>query len=113
MSRALPLFFIAFLGCAAPQEPEPLPPPPSPGPGPLWVQVSPDGRTIQVGDTLTMSASVVIPQDFGSVSVTWEVSDDEIATVSSEGIVTGLANGSIGVRATLINGKGQRAQGVA
>ena len=113
MRWAFPLLLLVFLGCGAPQEPEPLPPPPSPGPNPLWVQVNPDGRTIHVGDTLTMSASVLVPQDFGSVSVTWAVSDDEVATVSSEGIVTGLAAGSIGVRATLMNNKGQWTQGVA
>ena len=106
----LPLLF-AIVACGEAQAPEPIPPPPSPGiPS---VTITPDGSTIRPGDSLQMSARVVSPQDFGPATVTWDVSHPQLATVSSDGLVRGLAVGTLGVRARLVNQKGRVAQGVA
>jgi hypothetical protein len=60
-----------------------------------------------------MSARVIAPQDFAVSSVTWSVSDDRVATVSTQGVVLAVRAGTIGVRAVLRNNKGGTAQGVA
>jgi uncharacterized protein YjdB len=109
--RAVLLALAVFAGCSGPVETAPEPEPPAPPI--LVVEVSPADRILQAGETLVMSARVIYPQDWGQSTVTWSVSDDKVATVSSEGVVLAIRAGTIGVRATLRNNKGNVAQGVA
>jgi DNA/RNA endonuclease G (NUC1) len=78
------------------------PPPPTV----VSVTVTPDMATVSVGGTTAFSAAafgdagVPIP----NVPFTWTSSNTGVATVSSTGVVTGVANGSAAIRATSPNG---------
>jgi len=66
------------------------------------VTVAPPGASINVGATVTLTATVKDAQ--GNVmtgqTITWSSSNTAIATVSSSGVVTGVAPGSATVTAT-------------
>lgn len=66
------------------------------------VTISPDHASIDVGETVTLSASVV-PAD-ADQTVTWNTRDSEIATVRN-GVVTGLKAGVATITATSSDGK--------
>lgn len=53
--------------------------------------------TVEVGDTLTLSASCT-----QSDSITWSSSNEDLATVSSTGVVTGIAAGEVTITATCV-----------
>ena len=74
-------------------------PPPPPPPAVRSITVGPDGASITVGATLTMTAAV--NADAGvAVTVTWTSSDPNKATVvSASGVVTGVAPGAVGIKA--------------
>jgi N-acetylneuraminic acid mutarotase len=66
-----------------------------------------EGVTIQEpSDTLIMGGSiqlqaVVQPEDFGNKAIVWSSENEEIASVSEEGVVTGLAEGTATITAKL------------
>ena len=68
------------------------------------VNVSPSSATIGVGESMTLSATV-LPVAATSKTVTWKSIDPAVATVSSEGVVTGVKAGHTMVEATSSNGK--------
>lgn len=77
---------------------QPPPPPPAPTPTVRSITVGPDGASVTVGATLNMTAAV--NADAGvATTVTWTSSDNTKASVSATGVVTGVAVGSVGVRA--------------
>ena len=77
---------------------DPPPPPPPPAPAVHSITVGPDGGSVTVGATLTMVAAV--NADAGvATTVTWSSSDNAKATVSAAGVVTGVAAGSVGIKA--------------
>ena len=77
---------------------QPPPPPPAPTPTVRSITVGPDGASVTVGATLNMTAAV--NADAGvATTVTWTSSDNTKASVSATGVVTGIAVGSVGVRA--------------
>ena len=77
---------------------QPPPPPPAPTPTVRSITVGPDGGSVTVGATLNMTAAV--NADAGvATTVTWTSSDATKASVSATGVVTGVAVGSVGVRA--------------
>ncbi len=75
-----------------------------PGPGPgavVAVMVSPNSASIEVGLTLQMTATLVdgvgteVPGD-----VSWTSSNNNVAPVTDEGLVTGMAAGAVTITAT-------------
>ena len=60
--------------------------------------------SIEVGSTDTLTVNY-IPTDATNKTVTWSSSDKNVATVSSTGIVTAVAEGTATVTATTANGK--------
>ena len=61
------------------------------------VEISPSFATIKVGETIQLDA-IVRPID---ASVTWSSGNDEIATVSSTGLVTGIKEGTLSIFASV------------
>jgi len=71
------------------------------------VTVSPSSLTLTVGEEGALTVSV-LPEDATDRSVSWSSSDETLATVSQEGVVTALAPGTVTIAATAKNGiKGQ------
>lgn len=93
----------------------PPPPPPPPTPQITAVSVAPSGVSLQVGSTLTMVASVTAEAGIGAITYAWSSSDVTKATVAgttANATVTGVAVGSVGIRATATAGT-STASGVA
>ncbi len=72
---------------------------PPPDPVITAVTVSPASLEIRVGGTATLGVSVSTTGNVADKSVTWTSSNTSIATVSSAGLVTGVAVGVTTVRA--------------
>ena len=71
----------------------------------LWgiqsVLVTPTGATVHVGGALQMAATVTLdPTASGTPAIAWSSTDNSKATVSGAGLVTGIAVGTVGIRAT-------------
>ncbi len=58
--------------------------------------------TIEVGDSETLTATV-LPENADNPNVTWSTSDEAIATVSAQGVVTAIAEGTAVIIATAGN----------
>ena len=67
------------------------------------LSVSPTILTVGVGDTESIVANVV-PVNATNKSVTFTSSDEAIATVNAQGVVTGVADGSATITATTDDG---------
>ncbi len=67
------------------------------------VSVTPAQATIRAGNTTTIKA-IVTPDDATEKAVTWTSSDDTVATVDSNGVVTGVKVGTATITATTIDG---------
>lgn len=67
------------------------------------VTVSEESIEIKIGETFTLTATV-LPENAEDKTVTWSSSDNAIATVSDDGVVTGVAVGN----ATIVAAAGQR-----
>jgi len=59
--------------------------------------------TVDVGATTQLTATIA-PENATDKSVTWSSSDDAIATVSSSGLVTGVAEGTVTITVTTTDG---------
>ncbi len=59
--------------------------------------------TLAIGDTQQLTATVT-PSDATDVSVTWSSSDENIATVDSTGLVTGISEGNASIIVTSNDG---------
>lgn len=57
------------------------------------VKVTPDTASVEVGKTITLTASVE-PEDATDKSGTWSSKDETIATVDDKGVVTGVKAGT-------------------
>ncbi len=62
------------------------------------------GNGLTVGSTLQLSAALT-PDTLADKTVTWSSSDEKVATVSSDGMVTGLSLGNTVITAAAANGK--------
>ena len=70
-----------------------------PAPSIRGVTIEPGDRTVEIGGTLALSATVTA--DAGAdPSVDWASDADSVAAVDGEGVVTGVAAGSAVIRAT-------------
>ncbi|WP_128660015.1 family 16 glycosylhydrolase [Paenibacillus sp. 598K] len=67
------------------------------------VSVAPTTAQVQVGQTVSLSASVA-PTNATNKQVAWSVANSSIASVSASGVVTGLAAGTTTVTATTADG---------
>lgn len=65
--------------------------------------VSPAELTMDVGDTAQLTATVT-PEDASNKAVVWSSSDESIATVDSNGVVTAKAVGKATITATTVDG---------
>src|SRR6187402_3934748 len=62
--------------------------------------ISGSGTLLGIGQTSQLSATMKTPQGLGTVTdlVTWTTLDPNIATVSAQGLVTGVAIGTTSVK---------------
>jgi uncharacterized protein YjdB len=67
------------------------------------VTVSPATATLSLGSTTTLSATV-LPANATNKTVTWSSSSTGVATVSTSGVVTGMAAGTAVITATTADG---------
>ena len=67
------------------------------------VSVNPTSLNLSVGASYRLAATVV-PSNATNKSVTWSVRDDDIATVSGEGVVTGVSAGTTVVTVRTVDG---------
>ncbi|MHC4089453.1 MAG: leucine-rich repeat domain-containing protein [Planctomycetota bacterium] len=106
-SLTAPSFVVSLIGgltlsaCGGEESTGPAPPPPPPTVA--SVVVTPDAATlVSLGETVQLAASA---QDAGGNAIpgktfTWSSSDEGLAAVSSSGLVTAVANGSVTITAT-------------
>jgi uncharacterized protein YjdB len=73
--------------------------------GVQYIVLSPYAMNLQIGNTLTISANV-FPSNANNTNVTWKSSKSTIATISTNGIVTGITSGTIVITATAGDGSG-------
>ncbi|UII26908.1 Ig-like domain-containing protein [Fulvivirga maritima] len=76
------------------------------------ITVSPDTATVGVGATVPLTAEV-LPADATNKTVTWSANDTAIATVSSTGLVTGIAEGNTYIIGTTADGSFQDSSYIA
>ena len=79
-----------------PQAPEPTPPPP-PAPVATRIEISPSSASLtSIGQTVQLTAGVFDQNNaqMSSAVVAWTSSDDAVATVSGQGLVTAVKNGT-------------------
>jgi len=107
------------VGCEEPGDPAPNNPGPSkPGPskpgGPVAVKsvsIS-GGNSVLIGGSLQLTV-VFDPADATNKNVSWSSSDETKATVSADGLVTGLAKGQVTVTVTTQDGNKTAAHDIA
>jgi len=69
------------------------------------ISVDPSSETLNVGGTVTLSATAT-PATALDKTVTWSTSDEGVASVTSEGVVTAVAPGTATITATANDGSG-------
>ena len=67
------------------------------------VSISPDSATVNVGATLQLTANIT-PTDATNKNVTWSSSDESVATVNTDGIITGVSAGTSVITVTTVEG---------
>lgn len=70
---------------------------------PTSVIVTPATAELMIGESIMLTATVM-PGDATNKNVTWESSDETIAIVSEEGVVTALAKGSVTITVKTVVG---------
>lgn len=68
------------------------------------IKIIADKTVVYVGSTLELNV-ITYPTDATDKSITWSSSNDSVATVSNNGVVTGIKSGSVTITATSSNGK--------
>ncbi len=67
------------------------------------IAISDDAIEIYEGDTYRLTATI-IPEDATDRTITWRSADPTVATVSADGVVTGITAGTVTVYASSSNG---------
>ena len=101
--RRLVIILACLVACSAPTTPDRLP---------ATVRVSPRSATINVGGSEQLSAAALdaAGDSTGLASVTWTSSASSVASVNSDGLVTGVARGVTMVVASTSDGPQDSAQ---
>ncbi len=102
------LSLLASVTCGkdSPTKPKPPAPPPTPPPVqpvPTRITITPASATLMsIGETVQLAARVLDQngQPVAGAVVTWQSSDQEVASVSSSGLVTAVMNGTAQITAT-------------
>lgn len=68
------------------------------------IEINEGDQELTVGQTVQLSTTI-LPADAEDKSVTWSSSNEEVATVSEDGLVTALKTGSTEISVTSANGK--------
>jgi aryl-phospho-beta-D-glucosidase BglC (GH1 family) len=76
------------------------------------VSVSPTNVSLDVGDTVVLTATV-LPADATDSSVAWRSSDESVATVGAGGVVKGVSAGTADITATTTDGGFEATSAVA
>lgn len=79
--------------------PTPTPTPEPPAPVEVVINLDREQAEVGIGQTITLVATV----DPADTPIEWESADTRIATVDDNGVVTGVARGSVAVKATAGN----------
>src|SRR6188768_3400085 len=95
---------VVLVGAACGDDVTVAPPPEPRPPGIRAVTVAPDGATIGIGEHLTFTAAVTTDPGAAAPTIAWSSSNTAIATVDANGVATGVAVGSVGIRATATSG---------
>lgn len=69
------------------------------------ISVSPSSSTLDIGETVALSASVT-PTNATNKAVTWSSDDEDVASVSTSGVVTANGAGTCTITATAKDGSG-------
>jgi uncharacterized protein YjdB len=69
------------------------------------ISVEPDNVSVEIGSTAALTATVA-PDDATDPSITWSSSDESVATVDANGLVTAVAVGTATITATAADGSG-------
>jgi len=77
-----------------------LPPPLGPEFGVVSVTVQPKGITLVVGDSVQLTATIIMSNDRPPRSASWTSSNANVATVSGSGMAHGIAAGDVLILAT-------------
>lgn len=72
------------------------------------IEIESDTESVEVGKTISLKA-IVTPRNATDSSVTWSSANPEVATVSSAGVVTGVAKGTAEITAAANDESGVRA----
>ncbi len=70
---------------------------------PESVEITPKDNTLKAGETVQLTATV-LPENATDKSVIWSSSDTAIATVSEEGLVTAISEGSVTITVKTVSG---------
>ena len=70
---------------------------------PTGVEIDCEQLTLKEGETYTLTAKA-LPYDTDSPQLAWSSSDESVATVGQEGVVTAVAEGEAEISATTVNG---------
>jgi hypothetical protein len=70
------------------------------------IMLNKDMTSITVGQTATLSVASLLPDNASDKTVTWSSSDETIATVDQNGVVTAVAQGNANIYATANDGTG-------
>ena len=70
------------------------------------IMLNKDMTCIAVGQTATLSVASLLPDNASDKTVTWSSSDETIATVDQNGVVTAVAQGNANIYATANDGTG-------
>jgi len=94
--RTIATFSAALLAAACERLPQAL----GPDYGVISVTVEPRGITLVVGDSVQLTATIIMSNNRPPRSVSWTSSNTSVATVSTAGMVSGVAAGDVFIFAT-------------
>lgn len=69
----------------------------------VTISAADNAKQVKIGETLALTAAVN-PADFAQTAVTWSSENADIAAVDAQGVVTGVAEGTVKIKATTASG---------
>lgn len=66
------------------------------------ITISPSSAVLKIGESLTLTATVT-PPDAADIDVTWESSDETVATVDADGLVSAKSAGTAVITASCVD----------